>query len=875
MRLGVVALLCCLIVGGLSVAQESHASIRQKTDIPAQALGSALQVLAKQHDIQLVYRSDLVNDQKTAGAAGDLTLEEALTELLKGTGLTFNYLGNGAITIVPATAPRPGIPRANKSANVSPQTTDIYTNSGAAPGVPASETPPRPLRLSQAGGADSPAFVPPPAAPADTGQVQEVVVTAQRRSESQLSVPMSISVVPAQQLKDQGVQVFEDFAAEIPNLSFAAAGGSLGDVNARSVAIRGIQGQNVTGYYLDDLPMPISLDPRVLDLERVEVLRGPQGTLYGARSMGGTVREVTTPPDPDKVTTQVHSEGTSIDGGGNGYQVDATFNVPLVPGQLALRFTPFTGEDPGYINRVYPSPANPADRVEAKNTAAAKYDGFFASLLWKATDDLTIRPTYMYQHTNTNGFPLADYNADNLTNFRAEDVPEGYTDTWYYTGGSINYATPVGLFTSVTSVLNRSTSDREDISEWAAAAFAAPVVPFYSGVSGAYHSTTEELRFASGWSGPLQFVGGLYFDSESGTFLEIQNIPQYLPLFGTSMAYNSWGPSNSKERAVYGELTYSITSQWSATVGGRYSKDETRTGGYQWGLADGAPTFADATPNNSSASDKAFTPKFLVKYQPNADVDIYADAAKGYRPGSGQVPPPPVFCAANYQAVGLTPSELSSYQPDSVWSYELGAKMRALDRRISVTGAVFWIDWKNIQESINLSQCGFSAILNTAAARSRGGELEVSATPIDHLTLNAGMGYTDAEIVSGGLATFLKPGEALPEVAPWTASFNAQYEQPVTANMSLVFRADYSYSDHSYSISNSELEPRVRPSYELINLRTALRRGPIEYALFVKNLADAHPNLGDQISGGAELQGRPRWDTGPPRTYGVEFRAKF
>jgi iron complex outermembrane receptor protein len=713
------------------------------------------------------------------------------------------------------------------------------------------------------------------AAPDEVGGVQEVVVTAQRRSESQLSVPMSISVVPAQQLKDQSVQVFNDFAQEIPNLTFAGAGGGLGDVNARSVAIRGIQGANVTGYYLDDLPMPISLDPRVLDLERIEVLRGPQGTLYGARSMGGTVREVTTAPDLNQVTSQVHAEGTSIDGGGNGYQVDGTFNVPLIPEKLALRFTPFTGEDPGYINRVYASPAGSSNQVEVKNTAAAKYEGFFASVLWKATDALTIRPTYMYQSTNTNGFPLADYNASNLTNYRAEDVPEGYTDTWYYTGGSINYATPVGVFTSVTSVLNRSTSDREDISEWAAATFGAPVVPFYSGVTGAYHSTTEEIRFASGWNGPLQFVGGLYFDSESSTFLEVQNIPSYEALFGSSMAYNSWDPNNTKERAAYGELTYSITSQWSATVGGRYSKDKTTTGGYQWGLADGAPTFADATPNNSSSSDKAFTPKFLVKYEPNGDMNFYADAAKGYRPGSGEVPPPPAFCAANYQAVGLTPAELSSYQPDSVWSYEIGAKMRTLDRRVSITGAVFWIDWKNIQESINLSQCGFSAVLNTAAARSRGGELEVSANPMDHLSLNAAMGYTDAVIVSGGLATFLKPGETLPEVAPWTASFNAQYEQPLFSNTSLVFRVDYSYTDHSYSIANSELDPRVRPSYELVNLRTALRQGPIEYALFVKNLADAHPNLGDQISGGAEFQGRPRWDTGPPRTYGIEFRAKF
>ena len=407
------------------------------------------------------------------------------------------------------------------------------------------------------------------------------------------------------------------------------------------------------------------------------------------------------------------------------------------------------------------------------------------------------------------------------------------------------------------------------------ATFVAPLVPFYSGVSGVYHSTTEELRFASGWSGPLQFVGGLYYNQQNSTFLESQNIPAYQAVFGTSEAYYSWNPSLNDERAIYGELTYAITSQWSATVGGRYSHDTATGSGYQWGLADGAPTFAEATPTDSHASDNAFTPKFLIKYQPDADMDIYADAAKGYRPGSGEVPPPPSFCAANYQAVGLTPSELSAYQPDSVWSYELGAKMRALDRRISLTGAVFWINWKNIQESINLSQCGFSAILNTAAARSRGGELEVSANVVEGLTLNAGFGYTDAQIVSGGLATFLTPGETLPEVAPWTGNFNAQYEQTVAANTGIVYRVDYSYSDHSYSIANSELEPRVRPSYELINLRTALRRGTYEYAVFVKNLADAHPNLGDQISGGAEDPGRPRWDTGPPRTYGVEFRAKF
>jgi iron complex outermembrane recepter protein len=714
------------------------------------------------------------------------------------------------------------------------------------------------------------------ATPAQSGELQEVVVTATRRSESQLQVPMSISVIGTQQLKDEQIQSFDDYAQQIPNLTFAAAGGNFGDLNSRSVAIRGIQGANVTGFYLDDLPMPISLGPRVLDLERIEVLRGPQGTLYGARSMGGAVREITTPPDPNQFTSEVHAQGTQVDGGGAGYQVDATLNIPLIADHLGLRITPFSGEDPGYINRVYPNPANPAQDIEDKNTASAKYEGLFASLLWRPTDDLVIRPTYMYQRTNTNGLTLADYTADNLTNFRHEDVPEGYTDRWYYVGGTINYTTPIGVITSATSIFNRANRDLEDVSEWAAYAFDAPIVPFSSGpLHNPEHSATEEIRFASSWTAPLQFIGGLYYSKDTETYDDTQDIPSYAALFGSPIAFSEWTPTYTKNAAVYGELTYAITPQWLATVGGRYSKDTQTSGGYEWGFAAGALSFADRQSTYSASSDHVVTPKYLVKYQPNDDVNIYVDAAKGYRPGSGQVPPPPSFCASNYELLGLTPGQVTSYRPDTVWSYELGGKMRALDRRVSLSGAVFWIDWTNIQETIDFTQCGFGATLNTAKARSRGAEFEGSAVLLEGLTVNGGVGYTDAKILTGGLATFLKEGEPLPQVAPWTANFNAQYDRPVTASTTLVLIADYSYTDHSFSVTNSPTIPRVRPSYELVNLKSGFRQGKFEYALFVKNIFDVHPNLGDQLSAAAEDPGRPRWFTGPPRTYGFDIRAKF
>jgi iron complex outermembrane recepter protein len=709
---------------------------------------------------------------------------------------------------------------------------------------------------------------------ASSDTLQEVVVTATRRTEMQIDVPMSIAVISAKTIQAQEIQTFNDFATKVPNLSFNY--GENPGANDRGVAIRGIQGADTTGFYLDDLPMPISLNPRVLDMNRIEVLRGPQGTLYGARSMGGTIRMITEVPDTTKFSGNVDVQGTSIDGGGNGYQVSGTFNIPLITDRLALRVTPFTGEDAGYINRVFPSASAPNTEEEVKNTAANKYEGVLASMLWKATDALTIRPTFMYQSAASNGVPLADYTASNLTNIRTFDIPETLRDKWNYAGLTIGYTTPIGDITSATSILNRHSYVVEDVSEFTAAAFSTPLLPSPITADTTIRVSAEEVRFASTWRGPLQFVGGLFFQKSDSVSSVEQILPEFLSIFGTGVVFDNWLPQRQEERAIFGELTYAFSDHWYTTIGARYSGDRTTTGGSVWGLAEGVVSAGAAISNATAESDSIMTPKFLVKYKANDNFNIYADAAKGFRPGAGQIPPPQSFCASTYAAYNLTPVELSSYNPDSLWSYEVGAKAITPDHRYSLNGAIFYIEWMDIREVLGFPACGFAANINSARATSHGVEIEFSAALAEGLLLAGGLGYNDAKIESpGALITVPPAGSPVQQNAPVTANFRAQYERPLGPGMLLILRGDYSYTSRSYSTTNSPVNPRLRPSYALTNVRASLQRSSFEYSLFIQNLADAHPNLGDQLSQAAEDPGRPRWETGVPRTYGVDIRFIF
>jgi outer membrane receptor protein involved in Fe transport len=222
----------------------------------------------------------------------------------------------------------------------------------------------------------------------------------------------------------------------------------------------------------------------------------------------------------------------------------------------------------------------------------------------------------------------------------------------------------------------------------------------------------------------------------------------------------------------------------------------------------------------------------------------------------------------------ITIAQTRSFQSDSLWNYEAGTKTSWLGHRLTFDAAAFYIKWKNIQQEI-LLPCGFQYTANAGAAESKGAEMELHARPAEPLELSLGVGYQDAKITQSRAASPQQVGSPIYQVPDWTGNGSALYTMQLTSSWKLVSGADYSYIGRSFSGSNNPGDPRLRPSYRLINAHVAFARGPLEIALVGKNLADEVANLGDSRSLAAETPGRPRLFVNQPRTIGVEFRQSF
>lgn len=717
------------------------------------------------------------------------------------------------------------------------------------------------------------------------GGVEEVVVTATKFKETAHDVPMSITALSAATIEQAGIQDFQDYAQKIPNLTYSS---SFGVQDGLEVAIRGVQGPGTTGFYIDDLPIPAGLNPRVMDdIQRIEVLRGPQGTLYGARSMGGTVRLITEPPSTHEFSGQVSVQGNDIDHGRPGYQVDAMVNIPLIADKLALRLSGFDGSNGAFIRREWPSPANP-NLLDTTLTARNDFKGGTASLLWQATDNLAVRAIVMTQRSDYDGWPMSDfiitpttggYTANSLQQRRSFNIPEYDNQHWTFGGLTISYATPVGEITSATSYFREHSDNREDVSDWLFDAFLQPYfgattrIPSPIDTWNYPHSFVEELRFTSKLRGPLQFVAGIYISRTSATNGQYQNAPGSDAMtggvLGTDLVYYASGLSQDYENAVFGELTYHLTSKLAVTVGLReshvYTSESLPWSGYAVAGTDGG---------GGSNTQNQLTPKVVLKYDQNANINYYVLASKGFRPGNGQVAPPPSFCGADYESNGLTPADISKFDADTLWNYEIGSKLQTADHRFSLNVDAYQINWKNLQQSSRFT-CGFVFTVNAGAARSRGSELEVSAQPMPGLQLSAGVGYEDAVITESSPTLRTKAGSPVQQIAPWTVSAGAQYTFPLVGGWDAMLRADYSFTDRSFSANEDPDNPRLRPSYEIVNLRAGLTSDHYEVTAYVDNATNTHANLGDSSSEAGEDPGRPRIVTNQPRTYGLRATYRF
>jgi len=737
----------------------------------------------------------------------------------------------------------------------------------------------------------------PAAEPAD--ELQEITVTARKHDESVMDVPESITLFSARTLEDYDIRSFTDYATKVPNLSFsygsAASGNAgIGFSTSRGTAIRGVAGINTTAFYIDDTPVFDSMDPRIVDIDRIEVLKGPQGTLYGSGSEGGAVRIITRQPsltdeDIRYSVLGAHTEYGGFDAGG-----EVAGNLVLAPGVAAARLMGFFSHDSGFLTRTFPSPANPAVTDSVSGDGGVDAEGASVAILLRPVERLDITFRLLYQHQNTDGWPAAfapppSYAVTSYTLNRAADVQEASSDRWSLPSISLRYAADGWSVTSSTSYLDRAAFDREDGTSGTddqyltLAGFVPPVgTPSVWDLNTSESRFTEETRLAFDETHHVSGVAGAYYTREHF----VATIPPtYTPglaaagLWPNDVAYTAQSVNPSHETALFGELYAHLLERLTLTLGARayWLHEEAATSAD--GFFQGGPSIQPLT----SSNEHGISPKYALDYHIDPNTLVYASVAKGFRPGGVNLPLAS-SCGPELASLGINPASAGVYKSDSVWSYETGLKWNGFEQRLAVTAAIFQIDWQDIQQGVYLPICGFSIVGNSGAARNRGGELELVGRPATGLDLRASAGYLDAVITEAGASSPQLAGSRVFNVPRLTTSAGAVYEHPIDASVRGFLRADWSYVGDSLSGNNTPATPRLRPSYTVTNVALGARFGASELSMLLNNLFDAKANLGDITPVSYESRivepdganvADPRVVTLRPRQIGLQYRYGF
>ena len=760
----------------------------------------------------------------------------------------------------------------------------------------------------------------------DTTRLDTIIVTSNKREESIQTVGLSVSAISGEDLQTQGVVDFDDYAVSIPNLAFGATDDGI--LANRTISIRGIEGLNTTGFYLDDVPLDESVDPLVLDVERVEVLRGPQGTLYGARGLGGTVRVITKKPTFDAVESRVHGGVSFTEEGGLNYIVDGSTNVPLSD-TAAIRILGYYAYEEGIFD-LQVGPSTAPGVVVSEGTAGAiggdtsrfeedvddktTYGGQLA-FLWEPTNALSISSKVLAQKTEIDGFPLADFtydlanpptpitlNAGDLVQERMFGLEESGEDEWYQISLTGSYEAEFGTFTSSTGYFSRETLEREDTSEFISFTLLGPILqgaglptdptavpsPIFQSLE--FETLVQELRFVSDFDSPFQMTAGLFYqETDDDEAFDPPNFAAgFDEVFSTQVTggaitsgatgtgdliFTSDRDFNVEEIGAYGEFTYNFTDKFGITLGARYYDVDTSYSETQSGFAAGGLDAVDIGPVEQA--EDGFNLKALAEYEASENVYLYASYAEGFRIGGGNgALPAALGCEAQAQALGIDPGQTGTFDSDDLKSYELGAKTTWNNGRVTINGAAFHIDFTDIQQRVLLS-CGFSFITNIGEATSDGFELETSIRPTENLLLHGALGYTDAKFTED-VAGIVSDGDPLQQIPEWTASASFEYTLPsLWIGFDGFTRGDFAHVGESISRVVDSGNPRIRPSYELVNWRAGLRSDDLTLAFYVDNLFDEEAVFADNRTLAAEAAGRPRIVRNRPRTIGIDVRKSF
>ncbi len=705
--------------------------------------------------------------------------------------------------------------------------------------------------------------------------LEEIVVSATKRNENLRDVPISISAVTQATMAQSGVKNIADLNSIVPGLNLLSVNVG-GGVNYQMRGIASQVGAGTVAVYIDDTPIQnrnskfsTTANPALFDLDRIEVLRGPQGTLFGSSSEGGTIRFITPQPSLDTWSGHARAEYGQTEHGSASQEIGVALGGPLVQDTVGLRISAFTRHEPGWIDQVSRS----TGAVLERDTNTGETDALRAALKIKASDQLTIAPSMYYSRATLDDWASYYQYLGPFNN--AETIHQPATDEFMLPSVTVNYNLPAVNVTSVTSFFKRNYSRIDD--------FSGIIADFYSiagrnpnflipggegfqsleapGIEIVKQSNwTQELRASSADANArLLWTLGLYYshaDLITGQFVSAStpinptNTGRFALLPG-----NYAGIQNSdlleQQLAAFGDATYRVTDALKVTAGVRVQRVKIDTVSTGSGFFNGGNT----TVGPNSVTENPVTPKVSVAYElPNANM-FYASAAKGFRPGGANGNS--IFntnCAAD---IAISGQPAAAYNSDSVWSYEAGTKNRSFDNRLSINGSVFFIDWKDIQQSVTLPGCGANYTTNLGRATSKGGELELEAAVTEGFTLGANAAYTDATLADTVLgnpnpktgapgAVLGAEGDRVILTPKWTAAANARYEFTVTSGVKSYIRGEYKYfGDYtrtpgpSSSLYNAQLY--YGEAYKLASLRAGVEWDNFDISAFANNLFDTNP----------------------------------
>ncbi len=751
---------------------------------------------------------------------------------------------------------------------------------------------------------------------AQSEQIEVVRVTAQKRQEDPAKVAMSISAVSGEQLAAQHVTDITDLTRIVPNISFTAASGNGGaGPGTSNVEIRGISsaaGAATVGVYLGDVSITVgnvytmgNVEPKFFDIDRVEVLRGPQATLYGASSMGGTIKFVPNEPDLKNREFNTYAEYSQLKGGSSGYSTNVVGNFPLIADELALRIGVQAQLAGGFIDQV-----GGTGKVVAENINKVYDQEFRAALKWKPTRALTISPSIYLQRVDARD--ISAFNLE-LPNYQAQkQVREPSKDTLLSPSVTVNWDMGKADLTSSTSYFERTfdrTQNGSAYNSYSLSTFltstddggSAPpeLIEAIAGLPSAVYlnnhvrQLSQELRVASkpydAAVSPWTWLGGTYFSTQH------TNIVENDPIFGINQAFADFGFSaedpdilpdsfpgafpndnsfsgnfhyREKQASIFGEVNYYFTPALHATVGARYLRGTTT-------LDQSNSLYLAGAGNTSTTklSSKAFTPKFAVTWELDPRNTVYTSVAKGFRLGGSNVFVPPTTCGPDLEANGIT-SGPPTYSPDSVWSYEAGSKSRFMNNRVTFNASAFYVKWKNIQQGVYLPTCAYTYNANAGEAVSKGIEFEFKAKPAPGLTLAANGGYVNAKLsnskgLENGVVGAIE-GARIQGVPEYNGAISAQYNFSAFGDKSAFVMGGMQWVGSSKGSLNPELTDHNRPSYYTADLSAGISLDRYQFTVFVKNALDndtviQHPQIASIVQGYRVA----------PRSIGVSVAATF